>query len=123
MLLPVPIILGWFLAVEQEGDFLELSFERIHQFAPWIGLSFLALALTIAAFIRLRQRWLRIALLIISGLLTLTMVAYYTNGRLSLLTLLGLLLVMWGIFLVPPLLERRIRRGGHMFESSTGSSN
>ena len=111
MLLPMPIIVGWFLAVAPEGRLTEYSIQRVHDFAPWIGLSFLALALTIAAFIRLRQRWLRIALLIISGLLTLTMVAYYADGRLSLTTFLGLILVMWGIFLVPPLLERRIRSG------------
>lgn len=110
MLLPLPIIIGWFLAVAPGYRFNEYSIQRLYYFAPWIGLSFLALALTIAAFIRLRQRWLRIALLIISGILTLTMVAYYANGRLSLPTLLGLILVMWGIFLVPPLLERIARR-------------
>ena len=111
MLLPLPIIVGWFLAVAPEGRLTEDSIQRVHYFAPWIGLSFLALALTIAAFIRLRQRWIRKALLIISGLLTLTMVAYYTQDRLSLTTFLGLILVMWGIFLVPPVLERVLRNG------------
>lgn len=111
MLLPLPIIIGWFLAVSPGAQFNKDSLQRVYYFAPWIGLSFVALALTIAAFIRLRQRWLRIGLLIISGLGTLTLVAYYTSGGLNTLTLLGLILVMWGIFLVPPLLERRIRNG------------
>ena len=110
MLLPIPIIAGWFLTVAPDGRITEYSMQRLYHFAPWIGLSFLILALTIAAFIRLRQRWLRIALLIISGLLTLTMVAYYAGGRLSLTTFGGLILVMWGLFLIPPLLERWIRR-------------
>jgi cell division protein FtsW (lipid II flippase) len=112
MLLPTPIIIGWFLALAPGGRFTEDVLQRVYYFAPWIGLSFLILALTIAAFIRLRQRWLRIALLIISGLSTLTMVAYYAGGRLSLPTFVGLILVMWGLFLVPPLLERWLRRSG-----------
>jgi hypothetical protein len=111
MLLPIPIILGWFLAVSPGARFTEYSLQRVYYFAPWIGLSFSALALTIAAFIRLRQRWLRIGLLIISGLLTLTLVVYYTSGRLNTPTFLGLILVMWGVFLIPPLLERRFRNG------------
>ncbi len=116
MLLPIPIIVGWVLAVAPEGGLTEYSKQRIYEFAPWIGLSFLALALTIAAFIRLRQRGLKIAILIISGLLTLTMVAYYADGRLSLPAFLVLILAMWGLFLIPALLERRIRST----EQSTG---
>lgn len=111
MLLPIPIIIGWFLAVSPGARFTEYSLQRVNYFAPWIGLSFLTLALTIAAFIRLRQRWLRISLLAISGLLTLTLVVYYTHGRLNTITFAGLMLVMWGVFLVPPLLERRLRSG------------
>ena len=110
MLLPVPIIIGWFLAVEQEGGFPELSFERIRNFAPWIGASFLALAVAAATFIRLRQRWLKAGVLLISGLLILIMMASYAEGRLSLPALSVLMLVMLGLFLTPALLERRIRR-------------
>ena len=111
MLLPLPIIIGWFLTIAPEGRLNEYTTQRVYFFAPWIGLSFMALALTIAAFIRVRQRWLRIALLFISGLSTLAMVAYYARGGLNLSTFLGLILVMWGIFLIPPLMERWIRRG------------
>ena len=121
MLLPIPIVVGWFLAVAPEGRVNEYSLQRVYDFAPWIGLSFLALALTKATFIRLRQRWLRTALLIISGLLTLTMVAYFTNGRLSLPAFLILILAMWGLFLIPPLLEHRIRSGKRSFKKDTAS--
>ncbi len=110
MLLPIPIIIGWFLAISPGAKFTEYSLPRVYDFAPWIALSFMALALTIAAFIRIRQRWLRIALLVISGILTLTMVTYYAYDRLSLSTLAGLILVMWGIFLIPPLVERIARK-------------
>jgi len=109
MLLPVPIIIGWFLAVTLEGRFPDFSLERIHDFAPWIGLSFLTTALSVGMFIRLRQRWLKIAVLLISGLLTLTLVAFYTGGRLGLPAFLVLILVMIGLFLTPALLERKLR--------------
>jgi len=111
MLLPVPIIIGWFLAVEQEGKFLTLNLERVTDLAPWIGRSFLALALTVAVFIRLRKRWLKATLLFISGPLTLIMVACYAQGSLSLLAFSVLILVMIGLLLGPALVERRIRRG------------
>jgi len=108
-LFPVPIILGWFLAVQLEGRFPEFSAERLRDLAPWIGLSFLALAITAATFIRLRQRWLKVAVLFISGLLTLIMTACYAGGRLGLPTFLVLILVLLSLFLTPALLERKIR--------------
>ncbi len=110
MLLPVPIITGWFLAISPSGKINEYSIQRLYYFAPWIGLSFLILAATIATFIRLRQRWLRVGLLAVSGLLTLTLVVYHSTGRLATPTFLGLMLVMWGVFLAPPLLERYLGR-------------
>ena len=118
MLLPIPIIAGWVLAAEPQNGFTEYSLQRIHGFAPWIALSFLALALTIVAFLRLRQRWLRAALLVISGMLTLTMTAYYTDGRIGLPAFLVLILAMLSLFLIPALLERRIRNIGRKFIDS-----
>ncbi len=111
MLLPIPIILGWFFAVAPEGKPDAKSLQLVRDFAPWISLSFLILALTIAAFLRLRQRWPRIALLSTSGLLTLTTIFFYTSGKLNLPAFLFLIMAMWGIFLIPPALERQIRRG------------
>lgn len=118
MLLPIPIIAGWVLAIEPEGRFTEYSIPRVYDFAPWIALSFLVLALTIVTFVRLRKRWLRTILLIVSGLLTLTMIGYYTEGRLSLPAFLVLVLAMVGLFLIPALLERRVRSSGRRFKSS-----
>lgn len=109
MLLPIPIIIGWIFTVGKEGKFLEFSLENIRNFAPWIGLTFSALALTAAAFIRLRQRWLKVTLLLISGFLVLTMVAFYAEGRLGLPAFLVLALVTIGFLLIPALMERRIR--------------
>jgi len=109
MLFPVPVIIGWFLAVELGGKFPELSMQRLNDFAPWIGLSFLALAASVAIFIRLRQRWAKVAILVISGLSTLTMVAYYAEGSLNWPVFLILILVMFGLFLTPALVDRKIR--------------
>lgn len=110
MLLPMPIVIGWFLTLVPGAKITGETLERMNYFAPWIAVSFLILALTIAAFIRLRQRWLRIGLLVISGLLTLTIVVYFVGGKLSTETFAGLILVMWGLFLVPPLMEWFFRK-------------
>ena len=109
MLLPLPAIIGWFVAVEPVHKFPEHWLQRIQDFAPWIGLTFLALGLTVATFIRLRKRWLRVSVLVVSGLITLTMVAYYTNGRLSLPALLILIVVMLLLLLSPALVERTLK--------------
>jgi hypothetical protein len=112
MLLPLPTIIGWFLAVEPVDEVPEQWLVRIQYFAPWIGLSFLALSVTVVTFIRLRQRWLKVSVLVMSGLITLTMVAYYTGGRLSLSAFLLLLVVMLNLMLSPALVERRLRHSG-----------
>jgi hypothetical protein len=93
------------------GKFPEYNVEQVNDFAPWIGLSFLALALAVAMFMRVRRRWLKVAVLFISGLLTLAMVAYYADGKLSLVTFLVLILLMLGLFVTPALLERKV---GHL---------
>ena len=112
MLFPLPIIIGWFLAVEPVDKFPEYWLQRLQDFAPWIGLTFLALGVTVATFIRLRKRWLRVSVLVVSGLITLTMVAYYTEGRLSVPALLILMVVMLLLLLSPALVERTLRHSG-----------
>lgn len=112
MLLPLPIIIGWFLAVEPVDRVPEYWLQRLQDFAPWIGLSFLALGVAVATFIRLRKRWLRISVLVMSGLITLTMIAYYTEGRLSIFALLILSIVMLILLLSPALVERRLKHTG-----------
>jgi hypothetical protein len=109
MLLPVPIIIGWFLTVQLKGRFPEFSMPHLYDLAPWIGLSFLVLAVSVAMFVRLRQRWLKVTVLIAAGILTLLMVAYYADGRLGLPILLVLILLMLSIFLVPALVDRKVR--------------
>lgn len=111
MLFPIPVILGWFVASEWMGGLPAYSLERLRFFAPWIGLSFLALGLAVVTFVRLRKRWLKIAVLFLTGFTTLVLVALYAWGRLELLVFLGLVLLMTGIFLLPAILENGLRTG------------
>jgi hypothetical protein len=112
MLLPIPIIIGWFLAVEPIDRTPQYWLERLQDFAPWMGLTFLSLGVAVATFIRLRKRWLRISVLVLAGLITLTMIAYYTEGKLSIFSFLVLIVVMLILLLSPALVERKLRHTG-----------
>jgi hypothetical protein len=112
MLLPLPIIIGWFLAVEPVDRMPGYWLQRLQEFAPWIGLTFLSLGVAVTTFIRLRKRWLRMSVLVMSGLITLTMIAYYTEGRLSVPAFLALIVVMLILLLSPALVERTLKHKG-----------
>jgi len=112
MLLPLPTIASWLVVVEPVNRLPEHWFEGMQNFAPWIGLTFLALGVTVATFVRVRRRWLRISVLVTSGLITLTMVAYYANGRLSLPAFLVLIVLMLLLLLSPALVERKLKNTG-----------
>ncbi|MDD5083122.1 MAG: permease prefix domain 1-containing protein [Dehalococcoidales bacterium] len=111
MLFPVPILIGWFLALGLGEQFPEFSLERLSDFAPWIGLSFLVLGVTAATFIRLRQRWLKVVLLLLLGSLTLAIIAYHAGDHLGWGTLAVLFLGLLSLFLTPVLLDRKVRGG------------
>jgi hypothetical protein len=108
-LLPLPIIIGWYLAVSPSGRLSEESLQQLYYFSPWVGLSFMGLALTIAVFVRIRQRRLRVGVLAASGLVTLSLIVYHSTGYVDNLTFFGLLVAMWAVLLIPPLLEKRLK--------------
>jgi hypothetical protein len=110
MLLPIPIIVGWYLAICPSGKINENSLDRVNTYAPWIGMSFMMLAFTIGTFIRLRQRSLRVILLSVSGLLTLTVAVFMATGHLDNAYFYGPVVGMWGVLLIPPLLEKQLRK-------------
>ncbi|MFC1998880.1 hypothetical protein ACFLVR_04475, partial [Chloroflexota bacterium] len=116
MLLPLPIIFGWFLAVE-EGMPFELNAEYIRHFAPLIALSFLALAGVAAAFIRMRKRWLRASLIVASQLILLILVTCYARGRLAIPASAILAIAMVGLLIGLFLLDHRIRYKRHKLTS------
>lgn len=113
MLLPIPIMLGWILALwlltlGREYGFL--SHEQLYEFAPLIALSFAALALTVAAFIRVRQRWLKVGVLLTLEILVLVIMALSGKSSISLGGWLALGLLALILLLGPALLERKIRQ-------------
>lgn len=112
MLLPVPSLIGWLLAAKPGGRSAGFDLERLNEFAPWIGLSFLVLAVAVTVFIRLRQRRFRLVALAVSGVLTLAVVGF-ASSRLGLPIILTLALLTLAVLSVPALLERRLRHRSH----------
>jgi hypothetical protein len=115
MLLPMPTIIAWFVVVQPAGSFPDYSAARLETMAPLIGLSLIAWAVAVVIFMRLRRRWLKGAVLVASGLLSLLLVAYYARGMLDLGVYIVLNLLMLGLFLTPALMERR-RLANHRWE-------
>jgi len=107
MLLPIPIVLGWMLALELEDKLIWQ--EQLFEFASLIALSFAVLALTVVTFIRIRQRWAKVGALLTLEVLTLIMIGLGGKSAIGfggwlILALLALLLLLG-----PALLERKIR--------------
>lgn len=116
MLLPVPIMFGWILALwilalESNNGFL--SYEQLYEFAPLIALSFAVLALTVATFIRVRQRWLKVGVLLMLEISVLAIMAFSGKSSINPGGWLGLLLLSIILLLGPALLERKIRQANH----------
>jgi hypothetical protein len=109
MVLPIPTVVAWFVAIADDGWFLGFSPEQVAQLTNRISLSFLILGLTALVFIRSRQRNLRISVLVCSGFLSLMVVVSY-NGGLSLPVFILLYVITLVLILSPALLERRLRR-------------
>lgn len=109
MLLPVPIILGWTLALSLPKDTFNIHWQ-IHEIASWVALSFLILALTVAAFIRVRQRWLKVSALLAPSLVVLIIVSLVSRGTINFWLWLGLVSLSIFLILSPAWIERKIIR-------------
>ena len=123
MLLPLPIIIGWYLVICPNGKFTQSSLEKVNTYAPWIGISFMMLAFTIGTFIRLRQRALRIGLLAVSGLLTITVAIFMATGHWEKASFFWPVIGLWIVLLFPPLLERQLKTGKPFFRKRNQVNN
>ncbi len=116
MLLPVPIMFGWILvlwmlALEHQNGFL--SHEQLYEFAPLIALSFAVLALTVTMFIRVRQRWLKVGVLLTLEIFVLIIMAVGGRSLIHVGGWLGLILLAVILVLGPALMERKIKQASH----------
>jgi len=109
MLLPVPMVIAWFLVAARGNWYLGLNLEQISNLANWIGLSFVILAATAVIFFRVRQRWLKVAVLPISGISILIMIAFYAGPKLNFATFLLLAVILAGLIFSPAFLDKRLR--------------
>jgi len=118
MLLPMPAIIGWFVMAEWQVGFDTIISGNIPAYSIWIGVSFLFLATGVISFVRIRRRWVKVAVLFMTGMITLALMGFYAGGKISLLNLLLLILFLASIFLIPALLENGVRSGkwGKSFE-------
>ena len=107
MLLPIPIVLGWMLALELEDKLIWQ--EQLFEFASLIALSFAVLALTVVTFIRIRQRWAKVGALLTLEVLTLVMIGLGGKSAIGFGGWLILVLLALLLLLGPALLERKIR--------------
>jgi hypothetical protein len=111
MLLPSPIIICWFVVAEWKGYLDAITLDRLTQYGPFIGISFMALAFGVVSFVRIRRRWLKIFVLFTTGVITLGLISFYAWGKIDFISFLLLLLLLASIFLIPALLENGVRSG------------
>jgi hypothetical protein len=110
MVLPLPAIAGWFLAVRQEEGVSGGGNQPfLHGLEPWIALSFFTLAGIVILFVRLRQRPLKTGVLLIAGLAILSLLACSSAG-LNFSNFVVLILVALFLLLGPALLGNRLER-------------
>jgi hypothetical protein len=107
MLLPIPIVSGWMLALELEDKVTWHA--QLHELAPMIALSFAALALTVAAFIRIRQRWAKVGALLTLEILILVIVGLGGKSTIGFGGWLILVLLAVLLLIAPALLDRKLR--------------
>jgi hypothetical protein len=108
MLLPLSALVGWLLVLGSHGLLAAFPTPALESTDGGIAMTFLALALSTGCFVRLRQRRMKVAVLLGTALAVWVVVAQVSPQGLSLwgLTLLGLLL--FGLLLSPVLLEARV---------------
>ncbi|MFC1973764.1 permease prefix domain 1-containing protein [Chloroflexota bacterium] len=118
MLVPLPVFGGWLLNLENGGGLLRGGVEVIHKFDMAMAGALIALAVTSAAFIRLRQRVMKIGALISIGIIAMAVAAHGLWGGLGFFGLLATALLLVAFLLSPALLEARVghgERGGEMW--------
>jgi len=113
MLLPVPTFIGWYMVASKENSLPSLNLGFLYRFAPWTGLTFLMLGISVAMFVRMKNRMLRIIAIIVSGLASTAMVTLASN-QLEFSSFIGLAILMLVFVLAPVYIERRLMKNSHL---------
>ena len=108
MALPVPPIIGWFMTARWREPFAVEGSNSVQALAPWIALSFLALAAIVVLFNRLKQRRLKVGALLLAGLAIVALVLVSSRGKFGLLNLAIMVAIVLFLLVGPALLEHRV---------------
>ena len=111
MLVPLPIVGGWLLNLEQAGGLLKGSVEALHFEDMSMALALIMLGVTSAAFILLRQRVLKVGALFSIGSIALAMIAHNLWGNQGFLGFLATSLLLLLLLLSPALLKAKMHHG------------
>jgi len=111
MLVPLPIVGGWLLNLEQVGSLFNGEAETLHFSDTSMALALITLGVTSAVFIRLRQRVLKVGALMIIGSIAMAMIAHNLWGSQTFLGILATSLLLLLLLLSPAILEAKIGHG------------
>jgi len=117
MLVPLPIVGGWLLNLEQAGGLLEGTVEELNFADISMALALFILGVMSSAFILLRQRVLKLGALLSIGSIALAMIAHNLWGNHGFLGFLITSLLLLILLLSPALLKARMRHGNHSGEA------
>jgi hypothetical protein len=116
MALPLPAVACWLFAFYRDGSLFESSEQYLQDQAPWVALSFFALAIGAATFIRLKQRLFKGGMLLTAEFLILIIVACADPSLLSSPGLVVAALLLVAFLFSPALLEHKIgHRAGEIW--------
>lgn len=111
MIVPLPIVGGWLLNLDQVGGLFQGSVKALQLPDTSMGLALITLGITSAAFIRLRQRVLKVGALVSIGSIAMAMIAHDLWGNQSFLGLLATSLFLLLLLLSPAYLEAKLGHG------------
>ena len=107
MIVPQPILGFWLFKIEKLGSFFVANGSNVHQWDFAMATVFLLLGITLAIFIRLRQRLLKAGALLTIGTLAGVFIIFTIWGEIRFVNLLIISGLMFLLFISPSLLKTK----------------
>ena len=120
-LLPLPLILVWLVALGYNVGYAQYARRAFENSDLNVAITFLALAVVAAVFIRLRPRHLKVGVLSLGTLLIQALVWRFVENEISPAACLMLAIFFTGLLVSPVILYSRVMQGQQDFESSDQS--